>query len=780
MHTQRRGALLLTAALAAALYAPSIGLAQVSPSAYTLELLHAADQEAAAAAVVDAPNFSGVLNALKDQDLGGDGVSDNTLVLSSGDAFIPGLFYDASEPVLGSAGIADIQIQNELGFQAIAFGNHEFDFGTADLAALLDGSAPGDFSALVGSSLEGLDFEGAAFPYLSTNLDFSTDTNLAPLEVVGGLAPMPAVVTASTVIDLPVDGGALEPIGVVGATTPRLGSISSPGGVTVSPSPFDANPTPAQLDALAAEIQAEVDALLADNPAMNKVILLTHMQQLDIERALAQRLRHVDIIVGGGSNTRLFDADDRPRAGDSVQGTYPEVYTNAGGSSTLLVNTDGSYKYVGRLVIDFDAAGDIDPSSYDPAVSGAYATDQQGVEDLGATGLIDPEIQAIADAIEAQIQATEGNWFGIADVFLNANRSGVDSASDPDGVRTQETNLGNLTADANLVAARAADADVVISLKNGGGIRASIGRTLVLPGGSGYSRVPTETVIDSETGAVIKPEGGISQNDIQTTLAFNNGLVLMTLTKSEIVALLEHGVSAIPSVDGRFPQIGGLKFSYNPTLPPGGRIINAGSVDDAGAVLSTLVEGGAIAGDPAETFRIVTLDFLSAPRFDDNGNFIGAGDGYPFPNTNTDPQVGEVGDAAVIARVNKVFLEQEGTRSGEATFADDGTEQDALAEYLFDNFQATPYAMSDTGRDADARIQNLVFQADRIFPAPAGDLNNDGCVDRTDYRLLLMAIRDGGTDPNLHDSNGDGAVSFADARSLVLLFDNPRGAPCGP
>ena len=36
-----------------------------------------------------------------------------------------------------------------------------------------------------------------------------------------------------------------------------------------------------------------------------------------------------------------------------------------------------------------------------------------------------------------------------------------------------------------------------------------------------------------------------------------------------------------------------------------------------------------------------------------------------------------------------------------------------------------------------------------------------------------MAIRDGGTDPNLHDSNGDGAVSFADARSLVLLFDNP-------
>ena len=50
---------------------------------FTLQILHAADQEAGIAALEDASNFSAVLNALRDD-------FDNTLVLSAGDAFIPG------------------------------------------------------------------------------------------------------------------------------------------------------------------------------------------------------------------------------------------------------------------------------------------------------------------------------------------------------------------------------------------------------------------------------------------------------------------------------------------------------------------------------------------------------------------------------------------------------------------------------------------------------------------------------------------------------------------
>ncbi len=675
-------------------------------AAFTLELLHVADQEANAASVVNAPNLSAIANALKAQDLGDDGEPDNTLFLSSGDAIIPGIFYDASGPAFGSRGIADIQIQNELGIQAIALGNHEFDFGPGAIAGLITGAAPGGFTNpfLDGTALDDQDFTGAAFPYLSSNLDFSTEPNLAPIEVAGGGAPQAATVTSSVVID--VNG---EAIGVVGATTPTLAAISSTGALGISPSPFGANPTPAEIDALAAIIQGEVDALLAANPEMNKVVLLAHMQRISIEFGLAERLQNVDIIVAGGSNTRLFDADDRIRAGDSDQGVYPQFITNAGGTTTAVVNTDGSYKYLGRLVIDFDAEGNILADSYDAAVSGAYATDAQGVADLGAEALVDPEVQALADAIEAQIIATESNVFGVSNVFLNGNRSGTGTAGDPDGVRTQETNLGNLTADANLAAAQAEDAAVVLSLKNGGGIRASIGETLVPPGGTEAIRTPNAEITDSK-GNVVKPAGGISENDIKTVLAFNNGLSVLTLTTAEIVALLEHGVSALPGVAGAFPQVAGVEFAFDPDHAPGARILEARIVDGAGDTIADLVVGGETVDNAGALFKIVTLGFLAAPRFDASGNFTGGGDGYPFPNTNTDPAVGEVGDPAVIARVDLTSLvEDEAT--GDATFANDGTEQDALAEYLDDNFATieTAYDEADTGPNQDGRIVNLNF-----------------------------------------------------------------------
>ncbi|MFN0191975.1 MAG: ExeM/NucH family extracellular endonuclease [Aestuariivirga sp.] len=657
---------------------------------FTLELLHFSDQEASTGAIQDAPNLSAVLNALRAQDVGNDGLADNSLTLSSGDTIIPSVFFNASLPVFGSAGIADIQIQNELGIQASALGNHEFDFGPGVLAGLISGSAPG--------SILGTDFQGALYPYLSTNLDFSTNTNLAPLEVAGGGSPLANTVTSSVVLQ---SGGEL--IGVVGATTPTLDFISSPGTVGVNPTEFFSNPTPEQLDQLVALIQAEVDAVLAANPSMNKVILLAHMQQLNIELELATRLENVDIIMAGGSNTRLFDDNDTPRAGDSDQGQYPLVVTNAGGTDTLVVNTDGSYKYVGRLVIDFDEDGNILADSYDQEVSGAYATDDAGVAALGAEGLVDPEIQQIADAIEAQIIATESNVFGLSDVFLNGNRAGTADPASPDGVRTQETNLGNLTADANLAYANqfataiGETAPVLVSIKNGGGIRASIGEVIVPPGGTAAIRGPNAAILDGD-GNVIKPEGGISQNDIATTLAFNNGLSLLTLTKQQLVAVLEHGVSANAAA-GQFPQFSGVQFSYDPDLPAGSRILNAEIVDEAGDSVMVLVRDGVIEGDPATEIRIVTLNFLAA-----------GGDGYPFP---VGPQTNRVDlydlDGNGVA---------DGSLTGDATFATDGTEQDAFAEYLNDNFLVTPYSETDTGRDGDTRIQNLNFTEDTVIDDP--------------------------------------------------------------
>ncbi|NJL48613.1 MAG: bifunctional metallophosphatase/5'-nucleotidase [Leptolyngbyaceae cyanobacterium SM2_5_2] len=708
---------------------------------FTLQLFHAADQEAGIPALTDAPRFSAVLNALKAQDLDADGVPGfaNTLILSSGDAYIPGVFLNASEDAFGGIGRGDILIQNELGFQAIAFGNHEFDLGTGLVANLIK---PGEDDPATPVNEA---YPGTAFPYLSSNLDFTTDTNTAGLVVPDAQAPQPNSIAASTVIE--VNG---ELIGVVGATTPTIDNvnvrISSPGDITVLPQPFDASPTAAQLDALAAEIQADVDALLAANPGLNKVVLLAHMQQIAIEQELAQRLSNVDIIVAGGSNTRLFDANDRPRPGDSVQGVYPIVRTGRDGNPVAVVNTDGNYKYVGRLVIDFTEAGVIVPESYNPAISGAYATDDLGVTEVGGTGLVDPEIQAVVDALEDVIIASESNVFGISEVFLEGDAR----------VRTQETNLGNLTADANLAVAKQVDESVVISLKNGGGIRDNIGRVLVPTGGTGDPEfLPNEEIPG------VKPAGGISETDIANALRFNNELSLLTVTATELLALVEHGVASSSTDDsvtpGRFPQIGGFSFSFDVNAAPGDRVQSLAIENADGSDIDVVVQNGEIVGDPSRTFRLVTLSFLAD-----------GGDGFPFPT----------GDA--VNRVDLVTEDPEAPtpdiRTGNATFAADFSEQDALAEYLFDNFgETSPFNRAETSREQDTRIQNLIFREDTVIGSASpggpggalldlrdivGDVDTAFVVNReAAFNNFVGFYRIADTNGGI-DTNGDGTVDL--------------------
>ncbi|HSM83176.1 MAG TPA: choice-of-anchor I family protein, partial [Nodosilinea sp.] len=392
-------------------------------------------------------------------------------------------------------------------------------------------------------------------------------------------------------------------------------------------------------------------------------------------------LSNVDIIVAGGSNTRLVDEDDRLRAGDTNQGAYPIIQTGADGNPVAVVNTDGNYKYVGRLVVDFDENGVIIPESYDPALSGAYATDEEGVAAVGGVGLADPAVVAITDALREIIIATESNVLGVSEVFLDGNRGAV---------RTQETNLGNLTADANLAVAKEIDPTTVISLKNGGGIRNPIGLIQVPSGGTGDAEfLPNEAIPG------VKPAGGISQTDIENTLQFNNELSLITVTAAELLALVEHGVAATSLDDsaspGQFPQIGGFAFSFDATAEPGSRVQSLAIEAEDGTDLDVVVQNGEIVGDPNRTFRMVTLSFLA-----------GGGDGYPFPT----------GEAA-----NRVDLADETAPiTGDATFAADFTEQDALAEYLLDNFGVdTPFNAAETGRELDGRIQNLAFRSDAVI-----------------------------------------------------------------
>lgn len=652
--------------------------------AFELQILHGSDFEAGIPALDDAVGFSTVVNALKDDYA-------NTLILSSGDNYIPGPFLSSASDrsmrdILGREGVgrADIAILNEIGVQASAFGNHEFDLGTSAVGSLIG---------------EDRGYPGTLFPYLSVNVDVSGDENLADFVVPDGQAPQPNSIAKSVVL---TSGG--EQIGVIGATTPTLPSISSPGAdVVVTPQPFAGSPTAEQLDQLASIIQAEVNTLTSQG--INKIVVLAHMQQLFIERELAKRLTGVDIIVAGGSHTLLADNTDAITAGDTAAPdvSYPIVETNpTTGEQVLVLNTAANYTYVGRLVATFDDNGVIDPSSLDPTINGAYATDPANVAALTATnpGTPDPEVVEITDALREIVNTKDGNLFGETSVFLEGRRNEV---------RTEETNLGNLTADANLFVAQQIDPSTILSLKNGGGIRDNIGAVAAAPGATDPNDV--ETLPPPANGAAGKEEGDISQLDIENSLRFNNGLSLVTVTASQLKAIMEHGVSATEpgSTPGQFPQIGGFSFSFDSTRTPrsdtnpGERVQSLAVLNEDGTIADVVVRDGQVVGDPNRTFRMVTLNFLAD-----------GGDGYPFADF-----------AATSNRVDIVTAE-DAPRTGNAVFAPNGSEQDALAEYLIDEYSDQPFGQNDVAPEFDTRIQNLSVRDDTVLTATVeGSGSND-------------------------------------------------------
>ena len=641
---------------------------------FTLQLLHAADMDSAVGALENVENFSAILDGFRAQ------FPNNTLVLSSGDNYVPGPRYfaagdDANDALLGVSGNGrgDIAFLNAMGFQASALGNHELDLGTEA------------FASTIGSETdEGRTYPGSRFPYLSSNLDFTSDENLEGLVVpdgqeailVGGSLARSAVVTVAG-----------ERIGIVGATTPTLASITGAGGITVAPDDiFD-------VDALAVVIQDAVDELAAQG--INKVILLAHMQRIDIERDLATRLEDVDIIVAGGSNTLLADATDRLRHGDKAQDTYPLTYRAADGAPVLLVNTDGDYKYLGRLVVRFDDAGRVVPDSVDPYLSGAYATDLQGGQAFAGQPI--PEVSSIAESLRRILIARDGNIIARTDVYLDGRRGTV---------RTQESNLGNLVADSFLWIARRVDPDVAVSLKNSGGIRDDIG-VVVQPAGA-TDPAEVQFLPPPANPVTGKLQGDVSQFDVEGALRFNNGLVIIPLTARQLVAVMEHTVGAddvgvVPS--GGFPQVGGMRFSFDPAAPAGQRVRSLAVIDDSGEVSDRVVENGELTGDPERVIKMATLNFLA------NG-----GSGYPFPV----PHPGRIdfsGEASQYnphdadfpdANGNGVIDEPVGNSDpGLSDAFAAGKEQDALAEYLAYFHDETPFSRPETGPQDDRRIQNL-------------------------------------------------------------------------
>jgi hypothetical protein len=131
--------------------------------------------------------------------------------------------------------------------------------------------------------------------------------------------------------------------------------------------------------------------------------------------------------------------------------------------------------------------------------------------------------------------------------------------------------------------------------------------------------------------------------------------------------------------------------------------VNAVITNDSGTIIiDTLIMNGALYGNPARTFRLVTLNFLA-----------GGGDSYPFPIVGSN-------------RIDINTVPVPPLVPGVASFTLAGSEQDAFAEYTKTLHSAIPYHRTDTPVTQDYRIQNLTLRSDSVFPViPVSSMVSD-------------------------------------------------------
>ena len=112
--------------------------------------------------------------------------------------------------------------------------------------------------------------------------------------------------------------------------------------------------------------------------------------------------------------------------------------------------------------------------------------------------------------------------------------------------------------------------------------------------------------------------------------------------------------------------------------------------------------------------------------------------------------------------------------------ATDNTDVVSITSDAPDTFSVGSTVVVWTAVDAAGNTgtaNQLVTVVDNSLEALDGDFNGDYCVDRTDYTQIVTAVRSGSNEL-IYDLNGDGVLNIADARYMVSLFSNPRGAAC--
>ncbi len=500
------------------------------------------------------------------------------LTVYAGDAFLA-----SSTLVCGqdpAYPLFDAVAQRELPYDVHVIGNHEFDYGP-------------DFL------LEFINAFGGTQPFLSGNLDFSGEGAFDGLVAQGGMLTLPlgdgrVVGTMASFVD--VETGA--EIGIVAATTWMLPTISSPRNVAL---------TSSDLATTAALLQMQIDELL--DSGINKIILVSHLQDIDNDRGLVGLLSGVDIAVAGGGDELLNSPaiDDSlellPGESSDAYGTYPLEQADADGNTVYIVTTGGNYKYLGRIDADFDEDGNIVEIIAEKSYPRRVVPMSDVATQLGIDDAVTPDsslISNIAEPLEECVAELATTDVATTEVLLDVSRPAV---------RGGESNSGNLIADAFIATYDRYHADLglparggsnpVIAVQNGGGIRQNAGDVLPRSGTT---------------------PGSITRLDTLDVLPFANFItVVNNVTPADLKVIFERSGEGLPGEGGQFLQVSGLTVNFDPNQPVGSRVV-ALELADGTAIVN---DGVVVPGAP--TVRVVTNNFTAD-----------GGDNYPTFANNAD------------------------------------------------------------------------------------------------------------------------------------------------
>ena len=241
--------------------------------------------------------------------------------------------------------------------------------------------------------------------------------------------------------------------------------------------------------------QDQVDALRAEGADI--VICLAHLgvdssSEPNTSYDLAKNVTGIDFIIDGHSHSVMT----KGKNGEPIQST-----------GTKFAN-------IGVIVID-DASKKIESNSL-----------YEIKEDTAKDATVAAAAQTIVDRVDKEY----GVVFAKSEVTLNGAKA-------PNGNRDSETNNGDLITDAMLWKVMqnkeglTVDADHVVAITNGGGIRAAI-----------------------------KP-GDVTKKDINTVLPFGNTVAVIYVTGAELLEALEASTYSLPV--GGFPQVAGINFTLS-------------------------------------------------------------------------------------------------------------------------------------------------------------------------------------------------------------------------